>query len=481
MAMPDIETLLDIGISLSAEKDSNKLLETILDAAMDITNCDGGTLYIIRDDALFFTLIKTKSKGIRQGFSGEPVDLPPVPLSGSNDCARAAVSKKPINVADIYADTKNDYSGTKKYDALNDYKTISMLTVPMEDDHADVIGVLQLVNAKDDDGNAAPFAAEYERIIYSLASQAAICLTNRNYAAEVSQLLDSFVRVMSAAIDARSPYNANHTRNMATYARRFIAWLSETGEEVFDEERERQLLMSVWLHDIGKLVVPLEVMDKESRLGTRINDITNRLTVFNMQNEIDRLSRSITEEMYAHRAAEIQRAFELVQSSNKAGFLSDETLNEIARLGEKSACGPDGETAYITPEELVCLSVRKGTLTDEERRLMESHVSMTRRMLSQMSFPKHYRFVPVWASAHHEHLNGKGYPDRISDGDIPTEVRILTIIDVYEALTARDRPYKPAMPAEKAFFVLDDMANCGQIDARLLNLFKNSEAWKETG
>ena len=479
MAMPDIETLLDIGIALSAEKDANKLLEIILDAAMDITNCDGGTLYILKDDALRFTLLKTKSRGIRRGFDGEPVDLPPVPLSGSNDCARAAVSKKSINVPDVYANTENDYSGTKKYDSYNNYKTISMLSVPMENDHADVIGVLQLVNANDDEGKAIPFAAGYERIILSLASQAAICLTNRNYAAEVTELLDSFVRVMSAAIDARSPYNANHTRNMARYAHSFVAWLNQTGEETFDAEREQQFLMSVWLHDIGKLVVPLEVMDKESRLGAKISGITNRFLVFDLQNQINLLNLIIDADTYEKRKAEIRYALELVQSSDKAGFLSDGILTELRELSEKTAFGPNGEESYLTSEELTCLMVRKGTLTDEERGVMESHVSMTRRMLSEVSFPNHFRFVPHWASAHHEHLNGKGYPDGLTAEAIPLEVRILTIIDVFDALTARDRPYKPAMSIEKAFAVLDDMASGGQIDARLLRLFMDSEAWKE--
>jgi len=176
MALPNLETLLDIGIALSAEKDSNKLLEIILDAAMDITNCDGGTLYTLKDDALWFTLLKTKSLGFRRGFDGESVNLPPVPLSGLNDCARAANKKRPINVENIYANTENDYTGTKKYDQMNNYKTIAMLSVPMENDYGDVIGVLQLINAKDEKGNVIPFASAYEKIVLSLASQAAICL-----------------------------------------------------------------------------------------------------------------------------------------------------------------------------------------------------------------------------------------------------------------------------------------------------------------
>ena len=479
MPMPDIDTLLNIGIALSAEKDTVRLLERILDAAMDITHCDGGTLYILRDDALWFTLLKTKSKGSRQGFDGESVDLPPVPLSGSNDCARAAAQKIVINVPDIYTNTENDYSGTKQYDLLNHYKTTSILSVPMENDRAEIIGVLQLVNAMDAEGNVAPFAVEYERIIFSLASQAAICLTNRNYANEVTALLDSFVRVMSTAIDARSPYNANHTRNMARYGQKFVAWLNETGAESFAEDRERQLLMSVWLHDIGKLVVPLEIMDKESRLGDKIHAITNRFLVFDLQNQIQRLEGAIDDDTFARRAQEIAQARTLVQDANVAGYLSDEMLEAVTALGARSAQGPFGEENFLTQDELDCLFVRKGTLTDDERHVIESHVTMTRRMLSEMRFPDPFRPVPGWASAHHEFLNGKGYPDGIKAEEIPLEVRILTILDVYDALTARDRPYKPAIPADRAFGILHDMAGDGQIDKRLLQLFQDSEAWKE--
>ena len=523
MQLPSVEKLLDIGIALSSEKDSDKLFETILDAAMDITHCDGGTLYVLEGEALHFKIMITRSIGIRRGADGERIDLPPVPLSGLNDSSRAAITKKPINIADVYAETGSGYSGTKRYDELNKYRTVSMLTIPMENDYGDIIGVMQLLNAMDDNGRAIPFAGEYERVVLSLASQAAICLTNRNYAAEVTALLDSFVRVMSTAIDARSPYNANHTRNMAKYAKKFITWLNENagtepgiatfsenasmepgvatlsenasaepgslslnenastdpGSLSFSENRARQFYMSVWLHDIGKLVVPLEVMDKESRLGPKLTDILRRFQIFRMQNEIYLLKNIIDAGEYERRALEITHADELVQTANKAGFLSDGMLAEIRVLSEKKAAGPDGETPYLTNDETVCLTVRKGTLTDDERRIIESHVTMTRRMLLEMDFPKQYLSVPQWASAHHEYINGGGYPDRLAGDAVTPEMRILTILDIYDALTARDRPYKPAVPIEKAFGILSDMAAGGQIDGYWLDLFRRSEAWMD--
>ena len=476
----DVEALLDIGIALTKEKDGDRLLETILDAAVDITGCDGGTLYVTDGDFLRFKLLVNKSLDIRQGYDGGEIDLPPIPLSGANDCARAAVSKTPINVADVYADMENDYSGAKKYDALMRYRTTSMLTVPMENDRSDVIGVMQLVNAKSG-GSTIPFAPERERIVYALASQAAICLTNQTYANEVTNLLDSFVRVMSAAIDERSRYNANHTRNMARYAERFTAWLDASGMMPFDGARQKQLLMSVWLHDVGKMVVPLEIMDKQTRLGPKIDRIRDRYLLFSMQNKIDRLSGVIDEETYRQRKTELGYAGELVESANEAEYLPDGELAKIQALAQASACGPDGAVPFLTPDELECLQIRKGTLTDKERRIMESHADLTRRLLTEMDFPGQFRIIPDWASSNHEYLNGKGYPDGKAGDEISPEARILTILDIYDALTAADRPYKPALTADKAFMILEDMAEQGQIDTRLLQLFKQSEAWRDDG
>ena len=469
----DIGTLLDIGIALSKERNGDKLFEKILDVSMDITNCDAGTLYVVKDDALHFKIMVTKSFGIRLGADGEAIDLPPVSLSAPNVSSRAAKEKTPVNIADLYENTEFDFAGTKAYDERTGYKSVSMLSVPMEDDYGDVIGVMLLINALDGGGRVVPFAKECERVILSLASQAAICLTARNYAAEVSELLNSFVRVMSAAIDARSPYTANHTKNMAKYARKFVEWLNAgglSGTLAFDELRAKNLYMSLWLHDIGKLAVPLEIMDKESRLGPKLEMVRHRLQVLEMQAKIDFLQKKIGETEFILRVADIEYTRQMVEEYNKAGFLSEEMMAEIRGFGEK---------AYLAPDELECLLVQKGTLTATERRIMEGHVSMTRRILSEMNFPKRCRPIPIWASEHHEFLNGKGYPDRLANGEIPVEARILTIIDIYEALTAADRPYKAPMPPEKAFGILDGMAENGQIDAQLLDLFKQSGAWEE--
>ncbi|MCL2603079.1 MAG: GAF domain-containing protein [Defluviitaleaceae bacterium] len=464
-----VDTLLNIGIALSKEKDTDKLIEIIIDSVMELVRCDGGTLYLLEENALHFKIMITQSLGFRKNAGDEMP--PPMQLNRENMCARAALEKRLINIDDVYENSDFNFAGSRKVDALMGYRTRSMLTVPMEDDHGDVIGVLQLINALDEDNEVIPFAHEYEKVLLSIASQAAICLTNRKYAAEVMSLLDSFVIAMSAAIDARSPYNANHSRNMARYGKRFIHWLNQNGGERFDTERENKFLMSLLLHDIGKLVVPLEVMDKETRLGPRLGTVLTRFETLRMQAEIDYLRGNISEAEYKVKAEEAGNARALVEKANASGFIPDDMLAELQKLCQKEG--------FLTPEEQRCLLVRRGTLTDEERTVMEGHVDMTTRILSEVRFPKNYRMVPVWAAAHHEFLNGKGYPNQLTADEIPTEVRIATILDIYDALTAHDRPYKRGLPDEKAFEILGGMAAQGQLDAGLLALFKESGAWND--
>ncbi|MCL2500954.1 MAG: HD domain-containing protein [Defluviitaleaceae bacterium] len=466
-----VDTLLNIGIAFSREKNIDKLIEIVIDSMMGLVNCDGGTLYLLENDELHFKIMITKSLGFRRSVGQSEGMPPPMPLSRESMCARAALDKTLINIDDVYENKDFNFTGSKKVDEHMGYRTRSMLTVPMEDDHGDVIGVLQLINALDEGNNAIPFAHEYEKVLLSVASQAAICLTNRKYATEVMNLLDSFVIAMSAAIDERSPYNANHSRNMARYGKRFIEWMNTNGGEHFDPERERKFLMSLLLHDIGKLVVPREVMDKETRLGPKLGAVLDRFTVLGMQAEIDWLRNEIDDDVYAMKIKEIDEARELVKKANASGFIPDDTMEKL-----KTLCQKEG---FLTPEEQRCLMVRRGTLTEEERTVMEGHVEMTRRILSEVRFPKNYRMVPVWAAAHHEFLNGKGYPNQLTAEQIPTEVRIATILDIYDALTAHDRPYKRGLPDEKAFEILGDMAAQEQIDAGLLALFKESGAWND--
>ena len=472
--------LLDVCIALSAERDREALLFRILDTAMDLTNCDGGTLYLLEEDGLHFCRMVTRSFGIRQGGAEAPITLPPVPLKQSHVCARAVLEESLINVSDVKSDTRFDFSGAAKYDAMTGYDTRSMLVFPLTNDRGKIIGVLQLINALTENGEITCFAPEWEPLVNALASQAAISLTNMQYAERVQSLLDSLVRALSTAIDERTPYNANHSRNMARYAAAFLDWLERSGNDwKFDADHRREFLMSVWLHDVGKLTVPLEVMDKQSRLGPALKDVQQRFAAMKLLNRIDMLEGRVS--AIDAQALDVQRAdaLALIEKADRAGFLPDDMLAAIDEIAKRTYLNEAGEELpWITEEEHVCLSVRKGTLTAVERLIMEDHVVVTGRILDQVAFPDEYANVPLWAAAHHELLNGKGYPQHRTAESLPDEVRLLTILDVFDALTAKDRPYKPGMPVEKALSILHSMADEGSMDKNILALFEESQAWE---
>ena len=270
----DMQRFLKMCLALTSERDREALLSTILDTAMDLAGCDAGTLYLLEDDGLHFCRMVTRSQGIRQGGHDAPISLPPVPLEEKYVCAWAAMHNKDINVKDVHTDTTFDFTGSLRYDAMTGYRTQSMLVVPMTNDKGELIGVTQLINALDENGRTVPFDPEKELLVSAISSQAAISITNMQYSEQITKLLDSLVGALSTAIDERSHYNANHTRNMVRVGENFLDWLDRTENDwPFNENKRRAFLMSVWLHDVGKLVVPLEVMDKASRLGSRLGDV----------------------------------------------------------------------------------------------------------------------------------------------------------------------------------------------------------------
>ena len=481
MTQQQLRQFLDINVALSAERDREALLTFILDTAIDMTHCDGGTLYLLEDDGLHFCRMVTLSLGIRQGGHDAPITMPPVPLRPSHVCARAVLENHLINVDDVRTNKEFDFSGPKRYDEMTGYCTRSMLVVPLANDKGELIGVLQLLNASDANGEVIPFPDEVNQLVAAVASQAAISLTNMQYSDQIHKLLDSLVGALSTAIDQRTPYNANHTRNMARYAEHFLDWLDKTNHAwKFDTQRRRTFLLSVWLHDVGKMVIPLSVMDKETRLGSREKDVQHRFDTMKLLCRITLLEGKITDEQADATLRAIDEAWESIQKVNRIGFLPDDLLEQIDELAARTYCDANGiEQPWLTKEEHIALSVRKGSLTAEERSIMESHVTMTTRILEQVNFPKAYRQVPSWAGAHHELLNGRGYPDHVTESQIPEEVRLLTILDIFDALTARDRPYKPGMPVEKALSILDSMVSEGGIDGNILTLFKESAAWED--
>ena len=476
-----LDRMIRIALDLSSENDFDKLMRKILLEAMDICHCDAGTVYVLEDDHLNFHTVYTKSLGKSIVEQNQNNSLPPVPLGRKNVCACSALDKKKINIEDVYTSGEYDFSGAQKYDSITHYRTQSMLVIPMDDEKDDIIGVLQLINCMDENGKTIPFDRSYEDIISALASLAAVSLNNHQLAQEVYDMLHSFVEVMVEAIDARSSYNANHTRSMVRYAARFLDWLDETGNELkLNDDSRDAFLMSIWLHDIGKLIVPLEVLDKPDRLGNLRAGIKSRIEIACLMEKVTSYEKPDMAGGCIEKIGLLKNAWNAIDEANKAGFLPDEKIEELKSYAKISCrTADDEEIALLDDRELEAITIRKGTLTEDERRQVQSHVVYTSRMLEKMVFKGIYKDVPFWSGSHHEFLNGKGYPNHLSADELPFQSRMLTIIDVYDALTAEDRPYKPPMPPEKAFGILKNMRDDGQIDGQLLELFIASNAWKK--
>ena len=324
-----MKKVLEMGVLLSAERDMDRLLDQILSCAMDLARCDGGTLYLLDGDVLRFKIMRTDSLGTRSGRDGRAPDLPPVRLSRENVCALALLEDRTISIQDVYHAPGCDFSGPIAYDALTGYHTQSMLVVPMRGRRGERVGVLQLINALDSQGNICAFQEEMALVLESLASQAAVTIQNVRYIREIRELFASFVRVMSAAVDERSPYNANHSRRMAAYGGRFLDLLNaqalaEGREAPFSPQRREELLMSIWLHDIGKLTTPLEVMDKAERLSPMQKAaIRQRLEVIRLCGRIDCLEGRLSPAELDALERDTREAEASISRMSTAGYLSD--------------------------------------------------------------------------------------------------------------------------------------------------------------
>jgi len=492
----EIEDILNIGIALSAEKDPNRLLEMIVSEARRITKADGGTLYLVDDDKLVYRIMQNESMGTFKGGGGEVIPFPPVSMVMGNISAFAAITHQSVNIPNVYNDITFDFTGPKKFDEATGYHTLSMLVIPLENHEGTVIGVLQLINAQDIDGNLIPFGHHFEKVVSSLASQAAIFLTNIQLLRDIENLFNSFVDVMATAIDSRTPYNANHSRRVALLAGELAAVINQEpdsrwGHESFDKDRISQLVMAGWLHDIGKIATPLEVMDKSSRIERpmelilqRFDYIFSRLEKQYLEKKLAVLSasadeQSVVEQWWEDERQSLQDARELIiKVDNPATFVDKDLQEKVREIASRIYEDPSGQVLnWLKPEELTALCVVKGTLTDEERKVMEDHVVVTGRMLDKMPFTAKLKDVPYFAAIHHEHLDGKGYPNHLLEDDIPVEGRILALVDVFDALTADDRPYKKAMPLEQALKILGFMVKDHELDGDLLEIFIKHQIW----
>ncbi len=486
MTQEAMKKVLQAGVMLSSERNLNLLLDKILASIMELANCDAGTLYLLDGAALRFKIMHTNSLGTHSGGDGQDPDLPPVPLRRENVCAYSFLESRTVRIENVYDCEEYDFSGPIHYDAITGYHTQSMLVVPMRNRGGEKLGVIQLINALDEGGNIQAFSEDMILALESVASQAAVAIQNVRYMKEIRELFQSFVRVMSTAIDERSPYNANHSRRMAQMCGHFLKFLNRRAREreetpPFSTQHMEELIMSAWLHDIGKVTTPLEVMDKSERLSELQKEkIRHRMETIRLLAKIRYLEGSIGNDDYAALERETETAEEKLLQVSRAGFLSDDRLAWLEEIRQRSYTDGNGlRHPWLADDEYAMLSIRKGTLSEDERKVIESHVVVTDKLLSQITFSAELADVRRWAASHHELLDGSGYPAHLSGDAIPSEVRILTILDIFDALVADDRPYKPGMSVQKALSILDTMANKeGKLDPELTALFAESRCWE---
>lgn len=500
-----LEELNEVGIALSKEKDLDRLLEAILVAAKKITNADGGTLYRRHPedrDRMHFEIIRTASLGIAMGgTTGVKVPFDPVPLRDANGventsmiAAYAVLRDRTVNIADAYVAEGFDFSGTKAFDSRTGYRSKSFLTVPMKNHEGEIIGVLQLLNAIDrSTGEIVSFSEADQRLAESLASQAAVALTNRLLIVQLEQLFESFINLINEAIDDKSPYTGGHCNRVPV----LTMLLAEAAHEsrsgpladwrMTDSERY-ELKIAGLLHDCGKVTTPVHVVDKATKLQTitdRIHLVDTRFEVVRRDAEIDMLRQlaalpqpgtetAMLAETLRARLDEIDDDRAFVRRCNVGSeAMSADDQDRIRRIATKYRWrNVDGEMAdFLTAEEVENLNIRAGTLTADERQIINHHIDVTIKMLEALPWPRHLSHVPEFAGGHHERMDGKGYPRGLTRDQMSVQARVMGIADIFEALTAKDRPYKKGKTLTESLHILGKFRLNGHVDPDLFDIF----------
>jgi HD-GYP domain-containing protein (c-di-GMP phosphodiesterase class II) len=492
-----LEQLNAIGASLSAERDIDRLLEAILAAAKTITRADGGTLYRVTEDrTLRFEIVRTTSlKYYLGGTTGNPVPFYPIQLykdgkpNHSMVAAHAALTGETVNIADAYTAEGFDFSGTRAFDNKTGYRSKSFLTVPMRNHEREAIGVLQLINARDPaSGEIVEFSASDQRLAESLASQAAIALTNRMLINQLEQLFESFIQLINTAIDEKSPYTGGHCQRVPVLTMLLAEAVNETREgpladfRMTDEDRY-ELKIAGLLHDCGKVTTPVHVVDKATKLESlydRIHLIDTRLEVLKRDVELDFLKNNISEKQMRERLRELEDDRRFLHACNIGGErMRDEDVERVRRIARyrwRDVAGHEAD--FLTEDEVKNLTIRSGTLTEDERKIINHHIVATIKMLEALPWPRHLTNVPEYAGGHHERMDGKGYPRGLKREQMSVQARCMGIADIFEALTAKDRPYKKGKSLSESLQILGHMAQTGHVDPDLFAIFVRRKVYQ---
>jgi HD-GYP domain-containing protein (c-di-GMP phosphodiesterase class II) len=500
-----LDLLIDVSVALGHGPDTGALLERILKVAKAMTGADGGTLYrpSAQKTDLLFDISINDSLGLYQGgASGTPVEMPGVPLfdeGGSPNltsvAAYSAHSGESVNIADVYAVNVFNFSGMRNFDAAFGYHSQSFLSVPMKDHEGQLVGVLQLINAIDpDSGAVCAFSPTDQRFIEALAAQAAMAITNQQLVLQLEQLLEALVNLINIGIDEKSPYTGRHCQLVPKLTMMLAEAVHDTTSgpmasfRMSDADR-KELWLAGLLHDCGKITTPVHVVDKATKMQTiydRIHTIDTRFEVLMRDRQIGALrdqAGGAPAEAVALRLAEelagLRADRDFLRDANVGGEGMDAAAQErVRRIAHYRWTGIDGvERDFLDDDEVQNLTIRFGTLTEAERKIINNHIVVTIRMLEALPWPKHLARVPEYAGGHHERMDGKGYPRGLTGDQMSVPARLMAIADIFEALTARDRPYKKGKMLSESLRILGNFALNGHIDPHLFDIFIRSKIY----
>jgi len=518
-----VEQLLEIGLALSATESLDELLHLILTKSREMTCSDAGTIFLVQAETtpavLEFKAAQNDSVALP-----EQVQQYTVPLTAKSLVGYAALTTESLNIADVYALSGSEtYQFNRSFDESFNYRTCSVLVVPMQNISGQVIGVLQLINRKRQRGSVLtpattpeltqPYSGWEERIVRALASQAAVIIERNHLLESIEHLFEGFVTASVQAIEARDPTTSGHSERVAALTVRLAEIANRENHGIFRElyfsDRQLQeIRYAALLHDFGKVAVPETILNKQKKIfPEQLEIIRQRFALVRRTLEMETAQAKVNYLLshphtphsgeqacdhcafFRHLDHELQQHLQILESywqileqANEPRVLDEEPLARLQEMTQFYYRGIDGQLyPLITASELEKLLVRRGSLTQAERRIIESHVTYTYQFLSRIPWTQHLQNVPIIAYGHHERLDGGGYPRGIGAADIPLQTQMLAIADIYDALTASDRPYKKSLPVATALKILDQEAAEFKINADLVALFKQQQIFSVLG
>lgn len=501
-----LQHLTELSAALNGLADIDALLERILQTAKNLTHADGGTLYRLNKAKthLEFDMAINDTLQLHVGGSHPHAkDMRSIALfdeDGNQNLhavvAYAANLKQSVRIANVYEADLFNFSEMRRFDEINHYHCQSLLTVPMLNHESELIGVLQLINAIDPVNNQlTTFSETDQRFIEALASQAAIALSNQELIFQLENLFESLVNLINIGIDEKSPNTGRHCQHVPELTMMLADAVHRSEDKPFQhfrmsERDRRELWMAGLLHDCGKITTPVHVIEKSTKLETifdRIHLIDARFEILRRDIEIAYLKNSAQGE---HNAAQQSAAMQadLAQIESDRAFLkhanigaermSDEDQQRVQHIAQRSWIDSHGMQHHLlNAEEIENLTIKGGTLTAEERKVINNHIAVTIRMLEALPWPKHLKNVPEYAGGHHERMDGKGYPRGLRGDQMSVQARIMAIADIFEALSAKDRPYKTGKTLTESLDILGKFSLNGHIDPDLFQVFVKEKVY----